>query len=122
MWHSISCWLSTHDWVAVWLEGIALVATFVSHSLDSSATHKQTIAQLTIAHTCPDALINSERAWAIAEFVPLAIKCAEQWCRHVGNNYATLSTEEVLAGHHLRHSLKLNNMGRTPAHILAFEI
>src|SRR5690348_18468537 len=101
MWHSIWCWFSTHEWVAVWLEGIALVAIFVWDRLDSRANHKQTIAQLKIGQASADALINSERAWAIAEFVPLAIKCAEQWCRHVGNNYATLSTEEVLAGHHL---------------------
>jgi len=105
------------------LEGIALVAIFIWDRLDSRADHKQTIAQLKLAQVSADALINSERAWVIAEFSPLATKFSNgQWCRHVGDGYAALSTEEVLGGQHLRHKLKLTNMGRTPAHILAFEI
>src|SRR5277367_5629034 len=39
-------WLSTHEWVAIWLEGIALVAIFIWDRFDSAAQHTQTLAQL----------------------------------------------------------------------------
>src|SRR6266851_9802131 len=64
------------------------------------------------------AFINSERAWVIAELVPICAKFG-QWVRPVGNGgWATLSEEEILDGVHLRHKLKFTNMGRTPAHLL----
>lgn len=45
-----------------------------------------------------------------------------RWYRSVGENWASLSTEEVLKGVHLLHQLKLTNMGGTPATILSFEL
>lgn len=49
MWHCFGVWFSTHEWVAIWLEGIALVAIFIWDRFDSAGQHKQTLAQLKIA-------------------------------------------------------------------------
>jgi hypothetical protein len=67
-------------------------------------------------------LINSERAWVIAELVPVCVKFGNWWHRPAGNGWAALSQEEVTRGDHLKHKLKFTNMGRTPAHILSFQI
>jgi len=69
------------------------------------------------------AVINSERAWIAAELIPMALHFDKAgWCRHVGSGWATMSTEEVLRGDHLRHKLRFTNMGRTPAYIVKWEI
>src|SRR5947209_4981257 len=68
------------------------------------------------------AVINSERAWIVAELVPICVKFGNWWHRPVGDAWAILSDEEILRGHHLNHRLKLTNMGRTPATILTFEL
>lgn len=70
-----------------------------------------------------DAQVNSERAWIIAELTPMAVKFnTVGWCRRVGSGWAAMSTEEVTRGEHLVHKLKFTNMGRTPAHILRYQI
>jgi hypothetical protein len=130
-------WLKTYDFIAIWLEGIALVAIFVWDRLDSRKEHEETLAQMEImrgqalatetaanaATKSAEALINSERAWIIAELIPQAVRTSDNhWCRFVGSGLVSMSTEEVLAGHHLRYKLKLTNMGRTPAQIFGFTI
>jgi hypothetical protein len=47
--HCIGVWLSNHEWLAIWLEGIALVAIFIWDRFDSAEQHKQTLAQLKIS-------------------------------------------------------------------------
>ncbi len=74
------------------------------------------------AKASADALINAERAWVIAELVPICVKFGKSWHRPAGSGWAALSEEEILKGDHLKHKLKLTNMGRTPAHILSFQI
>jgi len=130
-------WLKTYDFIAIWLEGIALVAIFVWDRLDSRKQHEETLAQMEImgnqaratetaanaANKSAEALINSERAWIVAELVPQAVRFGDNhWCRFVGGGHVSMSTEEILAGHHLRYKLKLTNMGRTPAQIFSFTI
>ncbi len=69
-----------------------------------------------------DAMINSERAWLIAELVPICRQFGGHWCRPSGNGgWVEMSGEEIAAGHYLRHLLKVTNMGRTPATIVGFE-
>jgi hypothetical protein len=46
---TFASWLSTHEYVAIWLEGIALVAIFIWDRLDARADHQQMLAQLKIA-------------------------------------------------------------------------
>jgi hypothetical protein len=51
MWQILSDvwkWLSTHEWFAIWLEGIALVLIFVWDRLDSRKQHEETLAQMDI--------------------------------------------------------------------------
>src|SRR6266851_1264598 len=132
-----STWLDSHQYLAIWLEGIALLAIFIWDRWDSHQQHKQTLAQMTImqnqaratetaAHAASksaEALINSERAWIIAELIPQAVRANnKQWFRLVGDSRALMGVEEIRAGHHLRYKLKLTNMGRTPAQLFGFTI
>jgi hypothetical protein len=72
------------------------------------------------AKASAEVLINSERAWVIAELVPMAAKYGGHWHRFETYGPVPMSTEEILAGHHLRYKLKFTNMGRGPAQILGF--
>jgi hypothetical protein len=64
-----------------------------------------------------DAMVNSERAWLVAELIPICNKFGNQWHRPAGNGWVPLSEDEILSGYHLRHSLKITNLGRTGASI-----
>lgn len=75
------------------------------------------------ARTNADAIINSERAWIVAELKPEAIKGGEtpqQWLKV--KDHAPLTVSEIVRGQHLFHSLFVTNIGRTPAHLLSFTI
>jgi hypothetical protein len=116
------------DSLALWLEGIALLLIFIWDRRDASQQHEQTLAQIrateaaaNAATKSAEALINSERAWVIAELVPICVKFSD-WCRPAGNGWAMLSDEEIRNGVHMRHKLKFTNMGRTPAHILRYRV
>jgi len=123
-------WLRTNEQsIAIWLEGIALVAIFFlelkeyrRQGRDKKEQHEEWLKQMAIMQSQADALVNSERAWVVAELVPQAVKFGDHWCRFVGSGHASMSTEEILAGHHLRYKLKFTNMGRTPAQIFSFTI
>jgi hypothetical protein len=129
-------WFDSHQYIAIWLEGLALLAIFIWDRIDSHQQHKQTLAQMEVmqnqtratetaanaASKSAEALISSERAWIIAELIPICVEFGGLWSRPVGSNWATLSDEEILNGVHLRHKLKFTNMGRTPAHILRYKI
>ncbi len=74
MWESFSGWLKTYESVAIWLEGIALVAIFIldwkqrtDQRKDREEQHRETLAQLNSSQAQADALINSERAWVMAD-------------------------------------------------------
>jgi len=70
-----------------------------------------------------DALINSERARMVAEFVPMAAKYGNLWHRIEPYGAAvSMSQEEVDAGKHLSYQLKVTNIGRTPAEVFAFHV
>ena len=75
------------------------------------------------AQDSAEALVNSERAWVIAELSPRADQVSDgRFHRRVRNSWASLSPEEIGAGRHYDHALKLTNMGKTPAHIIRFQI
>jgi hypothetical protein len=42
-------WLKTYEFIAIWLEGIALVAIFIWDRLDSRKQHEETLAQLQVS-------------------------------------------------------------------------
>src|SRR5690242_2727620 len=72
-------WFDSHQYIALWLEGIALLAIFIWDRIDASQQHKQTLTQMGImqnqaratetaanaATKSAEALISSERAWII---------------------------------------------------------
>lgn len=67
MWETLSTWLRNYESVAIWLEGIALILIFVWDRIDSRQQHRETLAQLNVSQAQADALINSERAWVMAD-------------------------------------------------------
>ena len=128
---TVFAWLAAHEQsLAIWLEGVALVAIFILELVEYKRQgrerieqHKESAAQMAIMQSQADALVNSERAWVVAELIPQAVKYGkDNWCRSVGDGIVGMSMEEVLAGHHLRYKLKFTNMGRTPAQIFGFTI
>jgi hypothetical protein len=60
-------WLTKYEAVAVWLEGIALVAIFIWDRIDANRDHKETVAQLRIAQDQIKLSQNAERAWVMTE-------------------------------------------------------
>jgi len=78
---SILDWLKTNEYLAVWLEGIALVAIFLWDRFDASQQHEQTLAQMetmqnqaratetaaNAANKSAETLVNSERAWVLVD-------------------------------------------------------
>jgi hypothetical protein len=128
-------WFDSHQYIALWLEGIALLLIFAWDRWDSHQQHKQTLAQLDVmqnqahasetaanaANKSAEALINSERAWIIAELIPHAVRASNnQWFRVIPTGHVLMSVTEILAGEHLKYKLKLTNMGRTPAQLFRF--
>ena len=92
-------------------------------SLQTDRLIEEATKQSIAAKKSAEALINSERAWIIVELVPHALRASDKlWYRRVGQSTVLMSTEEVLAGHHLRYKLRFTNMGRTPAQILGFTL
>lgn len=73
MWHTIGFWFSSHEWVAIWLEGVALVLIFFWDRKDARDAHKETLKQIKVADATAEAakanaqaVINAERAWLMA--------------------------------------------------------
>jgi hypothetical protein len=63
-------WLDTltrYEAVAVWLEGIALVAIFIWDRIDFYKSHKEIVGQLKLAQDQITATQNAERAWVLTE-------------------------------------------------------
>ncbi len=60
-------WFDSHQYFAIWLEGIALLAIFIWDRLDSRKQHEETLAQLDVSQKQVNTLINSERAWLMVE-------------------------------------------------------
>lgn len=126
------------DWMdrTTWAFGAILVVVGIVgvcaayrtlRAIELQTTHlRNSVIQATnaarAAKTSADAVIASERAWIVAELAPICVKFGNWWHRPSGNAWAALSNEEIMKGDHLKHKLKLTNMGRTPAHILSFQI
>lgn len=69
-----------------------------------------------------EAVINAERAWLTVEMAPFAKKKGGKWFRWIGGGQlALMDSVTILKGEHLQHGLKFVNMGRTVAHICAYE-
>ena len=67
-------WLTKYEAVAIWLEGIALVAIFVWDRIDSHDAHKETLKQMAIMQSQANAgKDTAEAAKANAEAAKLGV-------------------------------------------------
>lgn len=112
------------DWMdrTAWAFGAILVVVGIVGVCAAYRTLRVIARQTTAIEKQAEAMINAERAWVIAELVPICVQVGKWWHRPAGNGWAALTEEEVLNGDHLKHKLKLTNMGRTPAHILRYRL
>ena len=117
-------WLKNHEFIAIWLEGVALVAIFVWDRLDSRKQHEETLAQLKIAQRQVDAslenahaakaaaesVINAERAWVMGKlgwYDNVHVMTSVSQIRNEGRVDTTMANVK----------LTCRNEGRTPAWI-----
>jgi hypothetical protein len=123
-------WLRTNEQsLAIWLEGIALVAIFIlelkeykRQGHERQGQQNESAAQLKAMQSQADAIVNSERAWLAAELVPSAIKIAGRFYKPIGNNVGELSDADLEAREQFEYRLRITNMGKTPAFITKITI
>lgn len=101
--------------IAAFLAIVGASGVWAAFKILTAINHQ---AEIMVRQT--EAMINSERAWVVPELRPHAYQGEDgSWYRQ---NNVRITSEEALAGEHLLYSLKLTNMGRTPAQILGFEL
>jgi hypothetical protein len=99
-------WYALPEWVLVIVGSL----TFIVIGWQSYETKRAADA----GNKSAQAFVNSERAWVIAELIPMARRFEiVGWQRSVGSMWATMSEEEISRGEHLRHRLRFINLGRT---------
>jgi hypothetical protein len=115
-WVVVTEWLKDHESLAIWLEGIALVAIFTWDRIDSKSQHQETLAHIKIAteqaetaRLTAQSVVNSERAWLTTSL---------RW-RQIGN-IVTLTSQvgdQQIINTCIEFWLTITNDGRTPAWI-----
>lgn len=120
-WHEAFAPSTLSNWALV-IVGIGAIIAALRTLRTLSEQTLATKESADAAKLSAEALVNSERAWVIAELVPICVRFGGQWCRPAGDGWAQMIDEEILNGDHLKHKLKLTNMGRTAAHILRYQI
>lgn len=101
--------------IAAFLAVVGALGVWAAFKILRAINHQ---AEIMVRQT--EAIINSERAWVVPELRPHAYQGEDgSWYRQ---DSASLTTEKALADEHLLYSLKLTNMGKTPAQILGFEL
>jgi len=71
-------WFDSHQYLALWLEGIALLAIFIWDRLDSRKQHEETWTQLKIAQRQVDASLENAYAANTAAKSVINSSCAIQ--------------------------------------------
>ena len=105
-------WLTKYEAVAVWLEGIALVAIFIWDRIDAHRSHKETIKQIKLAQDQITVAQNAERAWVMTELDwPKSghLKIVLTSSKHGHEPQTEQTTVTVM--------LHCNNEGRSPAFV-----
>ena len=119
-------WLRTHEFIAIWLEGIALILIFVWHRLDSRKQHREMLAQLSISQKQVEAaqnnaaaarasaasLVHTERAWVMAE-----LDWSEKSVLHVVQSASKSEPEGTVERVTANVKLNCKNEGRSPGWI-----
>jgi hypothetical protein len=99
--------LRNNEWIALWVEGLALVAIFFWGRKDAKADHEETLEQIRLTRQQIESSQNSERAWLVAELVPICAQFSGQWCRPIADGWIRLTVEEPSEREewHVRYSL-----------------
>ena len=119
-------WLRTHEFIAIWLGGIALILIFVWDRLDRRKQHRETLAQLSISQKQVEAiqntaaaarasgasLIHTERAWLMAE-----LDWSEKSVLHIEQSASKSEDEGTVERVTANVKLTSRNEGRSPAWI-----
>jgi hypothetical protein len=63
----IFSFLKNNEWIALWVEGLALVAIFIWDRRDAKNQHKETLKQIELAQDQIKISQNAERAWVLTE-------------------------------------------------------
>ncbi len=117
-------WLRTHEFLAIWLAGIALILIFVWDRLDSRKQHRETLAQSSISQKQVEAsqnnaaaakagaeyIIHTERAWVMAE-----LGWSEKSILHVEQSASKSEAEGTVERVTANVKLTCKNEGRSPA-------
>jgi|SRR5215467_296950 len=117
-------WLRTHEFIAIWLEGIALVLIFVWDRLDTRKQQREMLAQLSIfkkqveasqnsaaaAKASAASLIHTERAWVMGE-----LDWQEKSILHVVQSASKGEAEGTVERVTANMKLTCKNEGRSPA-------
>src|SRR5260370_11577568 len=111
MWETFSPWLKRYESVAIWLEGNALVLSFVWDRIDSRQQQRETLAQLNVSQAQAAALVNSERAWVMVDVEWDTAKWADRKAHVVEGSGAGGDTTCIYI------VLTCRNEGRSPAWI-----
>jgi hypothetical protein len=108
-------WYASPEWVLVIVGSL----TFLFVGWQAYETRRAADASNKSAR----AFVNSERAWIAAELIPIAAMFQDKsWRVPIGDNWKELSTEQILKGEHLKHRLRITNMGKTPAFITKWTV
>lgn len=119
-------WLRTHEFIAIWLGGIALILIFVWDRLDRRKHHRETSAQLSgfqkqvetshdnaaASKAIAESLLHSERAWVMAE-----LDWSEKSVLHVVQSASKGEAEGTVERVTANVKLICRNEGRSPAWI-----
>jgi hypothetical protein len=103
-------WLTKYEAIAVWLEGIALVAIFIWDRLDAKHDHEETVAQLAIAQAQIKLSQNAERAWILTE-----LEWPDTSRLRVVTGTSSRKGEESVETTSVEVTLVCKNEGRSPA-------
>jgi hypothetical protein len=120
-------WLAKYEAVAVWLEGIALVAIFIWDRVDAKSAHDETLEQIAlvrqqIAITQKQVEVsqNAERAWLMTELMWQDAKEPHYHLRPDElNELKVYKSEANGTMTHVMVRLHCRNSGRSPAWVTA---
>ena len=119
-------WLRTHEFIAIWLGGIALILIFVWDRLDRRKQHRETLTQLSVSQKQVEAIqntaaaartsgashIHTERAWVMAE-----LDWSEKSVLHIEQSASKSEDEGTVERVTANVKLTCKNEGRSPGWI-----
>lgn len=114
--------LKRPEWLQIVVAAIGIGVLIWQAILTREAVEAATEASKATKQSA-DALVASERAWVVGELVPLALRYSDnRWYRFVDETPVAMSNEELAAGDHLQYTLKITNLGKTPAFIVNYDV